>query len=566
MGTFDKVSSWLASFTNWGGRFSGRYRDRQGWNDQSFAWLAEVPDLSGYEDPYFKEPNQWMSPHDIYRLQLYKWNKALYSGDHYNAFRFAQYLYKSGAMDEDSRLRDLFGKGGMDVLFVAMNAFALTTDTYADLITEALSAITPAKPDEAVTAAIKRISDNSDLRKMLWLSVATGCYKGDSVWTIHGQAEPAPKVYIRGRRVNTWFPRMDAADNLTWAEHAFIYRTGNVATREIYLPDGRILTDVQKVSGNRFTGPLGELNIFDAGLGESLAFHIPNKLSDDDNPFGDSDYGRGVLSIADEINHRLTQLSYELDKHGNLGMSGPPMGGEETENPSGDNPDNAGAGGKYVTLFNPDDPRPQYVEYPTGHLDAAMRYVERLTEETVRQMRMSPRLLGYKSGAAEESFDTLRLACIQTVLRNRGRIEMLDRALRWAFKQAFALENHYKVPGAVDPDTQLKIKWGDGFPVDPEKKARLWGIRTGNKQTGSVAQAVADLDGEDGVEETLKEIRTEENADAAATPGLKPFGSRQLQIKTPAEINAGMEEPKPAASDNNRGGAGAVTAPAGAKK
>jgi len=564
------------SFTNWGGRFSGRYRARGSVYDNAYAWLADTPDLSEYSNPYAKAPDQWMSVHDQYRLQLYKFNRAVYYGDHYNAFRFAQYLYRSGMLDDDTRLADVFGRGGQDVLFVATNLFQLCSDTFADLISQALGPITPVEDNKTAYEAVKRISDNSNLRRLLHTSAVTGSYKGDIVWTIHGifndgknsKSAKSPQVTIRGRRVDTWFPTVDPQDRSRFSEHMFAYKMDkddkSYAVIERYLEDA-IKLEVKELSGNEFKGDAPP-EIFAEVFGPDAlseypaqgmqVVHVANKIGDDNDPYGDSDYGRGVLSLADELNQRETQLSYELDKHGKLGMSGPYLGGEETENPENDNPTNRGVSGRYIEREG-DDPEPKYIDYPTNHLTVTMERMAKLYEEIPRQMRMSPRLLGYKAGAAEEAFDTLRLACVNTLLRNKTRIMLIDEGIIKAVRSAMSLEQELKVDGAVDPDeAEIKVRWGDGFPMDEEKAARIWDMRVGHKPTATRLQAVQAMDGVEGAEDTVEAIRAEENEDMGAVVGLRKE-RRDLNLdlegaepgegaggepeKVP-EINAGMEE------------------------
>jgi len=562
------LKDWFLSFLNFGGRMSGRYRDRSGSYESTIQWLASVPELAGYDDPYKKEPDELMSPHDYYRLELYKFNRALYRGDHYNAFRFAQYLFNSGMMDDDARLKELFGKGGVDVLFLAMNLFSLTTDTFADLLTGALRSISTSERDPAAQDAIRRIMRNSDLRRLIHASATTGSYKGDVVWSVHwGDPEESgtEHAFVRGRRVDTWFPTIDPRDRTRFSAHDFIYKTkiGEKTYAAIESHTSKLITlSVREVEQNKLGAEVDEA-IFREVWGdrertyETESFsvrHVPNKLGDDDDPYGDSDYGRGVLTLADELNHRLTQLGHELDKHAHLGMAGPDLHGEETANEGNDNPVNRGAGRKYIS-YDKDDPKPEYIEYPSNHLQVVKEEIDLLAEEIPRQMRMAPRLLGYKAGAAEEAFDTLRMACVQTLLRNVSRIEMLDTQIKWAFKEAFRLEQENKVEGAIDPETEISIGWGDGFPLDKEKNARIWQIRTGNKTTASVIQAIEDMDGVEGAKQTMEAIDEDEHDALNNLPGIglgnnKPmFGPEMEGVggdgtnrETP-EITAGQEEP-----------------------
>jgi len=576
MGWFDLLTTKI--FKNLGGRFSGRYQNRNSYYMQTDQWMYDVPDLSQYPDPYAKDINQYLSPYDEYRLQLYKFNRALYKGDHYNAFRFAQYLYRSGMIDDDVRLSEIFGDNGIDVLFIACNLFELVTDTYADLMAEALSYIAPEEDSPEARDAIKRISKNSDIKQLIHRSVTTGSYKGDIIFTVHGRSATAgtgnnaspggSRVWIRGRRADTWFPTIDPQDRTRFVEHTFMsqIREGKktYVTRERYAADG-IHYDVKELEGNTFTGAgpddiykkvFGEIEPFieypeDLSM-EDMVVHCPNKVGDDNDPYGDSDYGRAVITLADELNHRLTQLGHQLDKHADLGMTGPELGGDEVTNPDDDNRTNRGASGKYIARDSADDPEPKYIEIPTSHFETIMREIEFMLEEICRQTHMSPRLLGYKKGAAEESFDTLRLACVTTLLRNKGRIIYLDSAIERAFEAAARLEKTLDIEGAID-DLEIEIKWGDGFPVDEEKRARTWGLRTGNKQTATVKQAIKDMDGPDGAEDTLEEIQAETNKELSGLPGLGKGRMPNINLDA-AELEArGEQAPLPKEPEINAG-------------
>jgi hypothetical protein len=554
-------------FRNWGGRFSGRYRERAGLYEETAQWMNDVPELAAYDNPYERGENGYLSPHDKYRLQLYKFNRALYYGDHYNALRYAQMLYRSGALNDDIRLGEIFGQGGVDVLFICSNLFSLTTDTFADLMNVALEAIIPQEEkDQKAREAIKRIAVNSNWGTLFHRSIITGSYKGDVVWTVHGATDPA-RVWIRGRRVNTWFPVIDPVDRTRFSEHYF-YSQFTVdeieyVARERYLED-RVKFDVVELKKNEF-GKKAPAKIHKAIFGESnewpypdkmtvddFVFYVPNKVGDDEDPYGDSDYGRGVLTLADELNHRVTQMGQQLDKHGNLGMMGPDIGGEEVENPSADNRTNRGAGGQYIMLDDKDTPEPKYIVPPTESFTTSIQWINIITEETVRQMRMSPRLLGYKAGAAEEAFDTLRLACVNTLLRNAGRKEYINPSIIRAYQSALRLESIVKVPEAIpEENANIQIIWGDGFPVDPEKRARIWAIRTAQRQFGTVAQAVRDMDGEEGALKTVAAIHKENEEDINSATGgslLERARKRGLVaaggggVPKEPEINAGQEE------------------------
>ncbi|MFN3077661.1 MAG: hypothetical protein ABT940_12430 [Alphaproteobacteria bacterium] len=526
--------------------------------------MAECPELSAYENPYAKDENQWFSKHDEYRLQLYKWNRSLYMGDHYNAFRFASYLYRSGMLDDDTRLGEIFGKGGSDVLFLACNLFSLCTDTFADLVAEALGPLTSEDRNQEIRGLIRRIEKDSGFKALLHRSVTTGSYKGDIVWSVHAEkavGTKPPRVYIRGRRVDNWFPVIDPSDATRFSEHHFIYRVKigekTYAAREMHKADG-IYLDVREVDGTKFKGP-APASVYKAVWGErppfyptteARVFHLPNKVGDDNDPYGDTDYGRGVVSLADELNHRLTQEAYELDKHARLGATGPWLDEEETANPSGDNPTNRGLSGKYIPR-EADDPEPKYIAYPSDHLTVVDKRIEGLMEEIPRQMRMSPRLLGYKAGAAEEAFDTLRLACVQTLLRNKARILYLDAGIKGAFATALTLAKEVGLePLALEG--QIKVGWGDGFPMDEEKAARIHQIRTNNLATESQRAAIEDLEGPDGAEEMIDEIKAEQESSLKQITGqgqakpafnFKGLGPEESPPAEPPEINAGQEEP-----------------------
>lgn len=474
-------------------------------------------------DFFTKRPNEYFSTFDIYRILQYRHHKLLYMGDHYDVFRYYRQLIDRNQLS--NRSGGFFDNKRKLIVYIAINLLGLISRKTADLIAVETPEIRPwKKAGKKIDEAIERISNNSKFPTMFWATANTVGVKGDGIWIPEVFTDDKGKEQVRIKRVmpETWFPSLDPSAINNIKEHTFAWKVPaagkpHILRRQIY-GNGTIEHRANWLNGKLIGQPLteDEINSFiPDGLPADVKFnsintpivtHIPNLEFDEQHPFGISDYV-DVKSPMDEINHRLTQMSKELDKHGNLSMRGPQLGDKENIT------------GKYLEFFDK-GVRPEYIELPTQSLEAMMKEVEMLTKWVCVLMEMSPGILGLKEGSMPETASALKIQSAPSVLKaNRKRL-FLTNALQDAFKYAMMLENEmeinkYKVDGIVG------IGWQDGFPNSPKEDADLMDLRTGSKPTISVEDAVKRLD-PDAAEDLLINLKAEDKENESKDPTATP--------------------------------------------
>jgi len=487
---------------------TGRFRD----SDLTRGYLDET--LNPAKEPidfYIKGPNEYRSRYDRYRIMNYRHNKLLYQGDHFDVFRYFRYILDS--FTGTNKSSQFFDNRNKLIVYVVINLLGLISRKIADLIAVETPEITPwKKAPKKIKEAIDRISKQSKFQAMLYNSALTIGVKGDGIWipevfTLHG------KNAIRIKRVmpETWFPTLNISDLQNIQEHVFAWKFSGdngrtILRRQTYGP-GYIRHEANWLEDNEDIGaPLSDTEIIKyfapeglppnaifRNIKDSLVTHIPNIQFDEQHPFGISDYV-DLKGPMDEINHRMTQIALELDKHANLSMRGPAVGKQETPV------------GKYF-VYDADEPPPEYISLPTQAIGVMMDEVELLIKWVLTLSETSPGLVGLKEGSGVVRAEALRIESSNSITKAMRKQLYLTEAIQKAFRDAMLLENEmgietYKIDGLVG------VVWKDGLPDTESEKAELMSLRTGGKPTISTMDAVKRLDGE-GSDETLKNLLDE---------------------------------------------------------
>ncbi|MCK5640141.1 MAG: phage portal protein [Gammaproteobacteria bacterium] len=470
------------------------------------------------DDLFTKEPDSYYSIYDMHRVMGYRHNKLLYLGDHFDVFRYFRQLLDSNQIS--ARTGGYIDNRNKLIVYITVNLLGLISRKMADLIAVETPDLLPPptkKTSGKFTAAIERIYFNSKFPTTLYGTALTLGPKGDAIWVPDVFTDPYRNKQVRIKRImpETWFPTLDPQDMTKIIEHIFAWKITvdeqkTILRRQIY-GNGYIyhranwINESNKI-GAQLTEKEEKKHLGKEGLPEDIEFktighnlvtHIPNLVFDEQHPFGISDYV-DLKGPMDEINHRLTQLATELDKHANLSMAGPQLGIQES------------VVGRYFE-YSPDQNAPHYIQLPTDSLNKMMDEVEMHIKYIMMLSEIAPGLLGLKEGAAPERAEALRMQFSNSVVKAMRKRLFLTEAIQKAYNDAFMIENElninsYSIPGLI------RVNWKDGFPESKFEKAEYAALRTGGRPTLSVEDAVRYQDGES-AEKMLHNLQEEQKAE-----------------------------------------------------
>lgn len=490
---------WISDYQEMNFRVSGRFRDK----DLISGQVTSLDKTSvKAEDFFLKKKGHYYSEYDLFRITTYRQNKFLYLGDHFSVFRYFRQLLDSEQVS--ARTGGFIDNRNKLIVYICINLLGLISRKIADLIAVETPDILPSsnkKSTKKIEEAIERISYNSKFKTMLYSSVLALGPKGDQIWVPDVFLDDHGKQQVRIKRLmpETWFPTLNPSDLHDITEHTFAWKiTTNdntkVLRRQIYGPgfiqhkanwinDGGEIGKKLTTSEVKQYVDIEELpkDINFKRIKQNIVTHIPNLEFDEQSPFGISDY-IDLKAPMDEINHRLSQLASELDKHANLSMAGPQLGLQET------------ALGKYFE-YGLESQAPHYITLPTAALSTMMDEIEQQVKYLLVLAEMSPGLVGLKEGSAPERAEALRMQNANSVVKAMRKRLYITCGIQKAFNDAMMLENemginNYAVTG------QIRVNWKDGFPESLFEKAEYVALRTGNRPTLAVIDGIKYMDGE----------------------------------------------------------------------
>lgn len=468
---------------------------------------------------------------EIPRLAKYKRGRIIYRGRH------AEIYDRASALLQDTPHADQ-----LKTLFIAVNVMDVLCTKPADLLVgdrPTFDAGTGAGSTQQTR--LDSIVEENDLTQMIYEQAIGGAYRGDSfIKTYYGQRadlseiEQAgltpPKVplepIIEPVDPSIVFPELSRgskkafkAINIAWIEHE-ISRTSRIfpvvpgvmqaeksyLNVERHLP-GYVIYERYRVDDagvdTRWGAPIStyyigervptgrEVDVVETGLPVMLVDHAPHKATDDDWR-GESTVEK-LESVLSAINDRLVQIDYILWKHSDPTAYGPEF----------DEADTVRFGGRYIPL-DKTDATPGYMTWDSQlegafkELDVLLGLVYQVAETP--QWLFGTTLAADKGGTGTSHTDAGAIkARFMPILSKVKRIRAhVDRAIRNALWKAQLLENAANV--GVDGFTAYEpaypvINWRDGIPQDPKEAAEVAQIRTGNKPTQSVKDAIRELDG-----------------------------------------------------------------------
>lgn len=284
---------------------------------------------------------------------------------------------------------------------------------------------------------------------------------------------------------------------------------------------------------------IGETVVEPTGIPRMLVFHVPYKTTDDSWE-GISGVEK-LESVLQAINERLVQIDYILWKHADPTMYGPDL---ET------NAQQVGTSGMYIKV-DKEDHTPGAITWDSK-MDGAFRELDYLIG-IVYQMSETPQWLfgtviserGTDGGTGTSHTDSAAIKSrFMPILSKVKRIRMhVDAAIRDALYTAMEVENvaNEGVKG-FEPYEPIRpvIKWKDGLPANEKELAEIMQIRTGNKPTIPVLDAIKKQDEVDDrrAKEMMRRIKKDEE-DAFGTVDASIFNAPKQEPPEQSE-----EEPE----------------------
>lgn len=399
------------------------------------------------------------------RLETYKSNDILFSGDHFTAFSI------KGEKEFTERYKRL--------RYIVVNFAGLISRVMADMLfSENLTIQMTTKTNQEFVDNL--IEDNS-LLTQLYESALGNSRRGDSVFVIRiGQRNPTvvtqkSTIIIEEIDPAYYFPVFDqgaarytpTSDVLAWT---FEQSGQTYLHKETHKP-GYIFHEVYKYDP-KAGKIIATMNVEDFGyksqeetkIERSLVFHIPNIR--DGKFFGTSDYS-DLITLFYALNNRITKIDNILDKHSDPILAVPPgvidekgkikkeaLGMFEVDNQEGG--------------FN----KPEYIVW-NANLDAAENQIDKLLQMMMLIAELSPAAMGLDKEGLAESGRALKFKLLATIRKRNRKRRYYDQAIKDIIEvaQALAIAWNIDIDG-VKPQSvagkseRPKLIWPDGIIND----------------------------------------------------------------------------------------------------
>jgi len=245
-------------------------------------------------------------------------------------------------------------------------------------------------------------------------------------------------------------------------------------------------------------------------------WHVPYKSVDDD--WQGISFIEKVESVIQAINDRLVQIDYILWKHGDPPAYGPRL-------TSNNNDKTVNWAGRYIPL-DKDQPEPGYMQFDS-RLEGQFKELDYLVN-ILFQMAETPQWLfgttitENSGGTGTSHTDGVAIqARFMPILSKVKRIRVhIDHAFKNALKAALELKAKNEPDSGVVPEEPI-IHWKDGLPKNKKEEAEIMAIRTGDKPTLDVKNAIKRLDEvEDGIAEQI--IQAIQEDETRMVPQMNP--------------------------------------------
>lgn len=383
--------------------------------------------------------------------------------------------------------------------------------------------------------AIDRIIKDNALNTTNYEMANGNAYRGDSFYKIKwaqnyrgvlSEADDPYRVLIEAQNASYVFPETIPGDNKKIAAYHIavpISKSGDggrdewelvvethspgLITTSRFAMQPTVTTKDGDVIEWTITESLGESEAISTGVPLPLVVHVPN-FALDDSWEGIDDISEHE-SLFREINNRLTQIAYILDKHADPILTLPE--GVLEEGPDGV-PEVRAIYAKVFEVVGKDSVIPQYITWD-GQLEAAFKEVDKLVDTLLTTAELPPVALGKEnagtSGATGLAVKYRMGPLLSKIARKR---QYFDTALTEVLYIAQLLERAHSNEQMDYKPTKPHIIFADGLPTDEREQAEIASIRTGGKPTMSVSDAIKRLDGytDEQVTQAIEQIDADE--------------------------------------------------------
>lgn len=468
-------------------------------------------------------------PNHYERIQRYRENKKLFTGEHFEAFKYLQ-----NRLEGDQS----------DLVYISVNLPGIIAKKSADFLfgSEAIYNAGKKEDNAPEQLALERIAEQNELNITNYQSALGNAYRGDSFYKIRWGQEYEGMVdkefdpfraIIEPQNPEYVFPEtLPGNANKIFAFHIAyptLIKNGNDEFWKLtveshypgyinyheYVMETHSVTRTNEVLQWRIIGTMGEPKRVPTDVPFPLVVHVPN-FATDDSWEGIDDISEHK-SIFDEINNRLSQIALILDKHSDPAMAVPAGTLAEDEN---GNPTFNVQKDKVFEIMGKDDIVPSYLTW-NGQLQAGFEELKKLIEYLLMTAELPEVALGGgNSGTSGSSGLAIKFRLNSLLAKiNRKRL-FYDKGLKAVFKRAQELEHARSVKKPDYEITVPKIKFKDGLPEDDSEQANVMSIRTGGKPTISQKTALMEMDGltEEQADAELERIKKEQEAEELANP------------------------------------------------
>jgi len=446
------------------------------------------------------------------RLDTYRKNKDLWSGEHQRVF------------NDWVRLLRQDNLAALEMIF---NAFKRLSTVWADLLLGEPPAFIAGEEDSDIQKRVERLILETMFVMTAYEVVLDISRYGDGLFKVTLENG---KARIDGQPPSMWFPVV-SLNNLKQVQYHVlawtfdvetqgvigkkittylrteIHSKGSIENRLYRLEDGKIkaavplaefFPDVQEVEETRIDG---FLVIPVVGLRTTDCYYGMDDYSD-------------LITIIQEIEVRVAQISRILDKHADPSMYGP--ADAVRINPTTGDAEFVGGGSYYPTEDG--ENIPGYITWD-GQIDAAFQEIDALMKQFYIVSETSPAAFGQMDAGLVTSGSALRRLMMAPLAKvNRVRLR-LEPALREVIETALELEG--AASGTQVALEDITIRWRDGLPEDPQEMTTIEVARKGAGLT-STYSALRRLDNstEAETQEEIDRIDEEEASSAGAMGGL----------------------------------------------
>ena len=456
---------------------------------------------------------EWPPPSERKRLDLYRDNRALFEG-----------RWHETAGKDARRVQQIIGDYEDKISYeLLLNYQQLVSKKVADLMFSEWPTIT--SDDEDMQGFVDDLIMRSALTLQCYEAALDVSRYGDGTLGV-AKWDDGVQVYVG--RTDCWFPVVDPS-NIKRRLYDVIAidvtpDAANPDERELHIEiHGSGTNEVRKhrLAGGMVGPELTPPQITSTGLAFRDFWQITN-VATSDSVHGLDDY-TNINSLVEELQVRFAQIAKVLDKFTEPVIIGP----ESALSPILDSDGNPSGyyefrTGNFIINRGKLDQESADVKFGVwdASLDAAFTQIDRI----LGQVRTVSELGALLSDTSERMGQMPTGAALRTLLTNAiakvARIRMtFDPVLKQAIKAAAAMAGI--TPGDVS------IKWFDGLPENPVETAQILQMRTGGKQTLSIARAIMDADGMTAAEaeaecETIQSENTDMDASVPDNPYEEP--------------------------------------------